>query len=214
MASSISFNVPIPGLRMRVYPGDTQLFRPLLFAWLSGLKACFGGHFEHCQLVSIVVHGVICVLLFILLRRLFAAADGPRLSPFIGLPFALTFFFALNYAIVEQVVWFHIQPYMVATALILGSVLLLLRGTEPELSRSSRCWCLAGPGCWRCSRRSPTKSDSSTWFAAGSSCSLLPGPPSAADSLPAWCSSGSSCCTTAPITLIATLAGTSKMTST
>lgn len=42
------------------------------------------------------------------------------------LPYALTFFFALNYAVVEQVIWFNISGYLLCIIFILGSLLALL----------------------------------------------------------------------------------------
>jgi hypothetical protein len=145
--------------------GDTQLFRPMFFVWQAGLKAFAGAYLEVCQGVGIALHMLVCVLLFLLLRRIFRDAapseiesDGraqvaplavshckpddaggakPQASsadsvspPLTMLPFALAFFFALNYAIVEQVIWYNIQPYLVAIALILASVLLLLKATD------------------------------------------------------------------------------------
>ena len=40
----------------QVAPGDTDLFRPLLFALLSAEKAVFGGHLAGVQSVGIVLH--------------------------------------------------------------------------------------------------------------------------------------------------------------
>jgi hypothetical protein len=123
-------------------PGDTPLFRPMFFVWLSGLKAAFGTHFDHCQTLGIVMHGVVCVLLFVLLRRIFALnGTAPEQT---WLPFALTLFFALNYGIIEQVVWFNIQAYLLAIALMLGSAVLLLRALPREGDERVCKWSLAG----------------------------------------------------------------------
>jgi hypothetical protein len=114
--------------------GDTQLFRPVLFAWLSGLQAFLGLHWEWCQALSIALHAATCVLLFLLLQHIFRrvgpAHFGDMRSPVTYLPSALVIFFALNYALMEQVIWYHIQGYQVALVLILGSLLALLRATE------------------------------------------------------------------------------------
>lgn len=120
--------------RTRLYaPGDTQLYRPLLFAWLSGLKACFGTHWDCCQAVGITLHALVCILLFILVREVLDI-QGVAGAWAAWLPFTLAFFFALNGVIVEQVIWFHIQPYLVALALMLGAAILLLRCTRVETS--------------------------------------------------------------------------------
>ena len=124
--------------------GDTQLFRPVLFIWLAALQAFLGLRWEWCQALSIGLHIVACVLLLALLEKVFRRvqprdADVERenawaaaRSPFTYLPFALTFFFALNYAIVEQVIWYHIQGYLVALILILAAALLLVRVTDGQ----------------------------------------------------------------------------------
>jgi hypothetical protein len=127
-------------------PGDTQLFRPVFFVWLSGLKAAFGTRFHYPQTVGIVLHCVVCVLLFFLVRRIFALNRDPAQGQPIGLPLALTAFYGLNYSIVEQVVWFNIQPYTLAIALMLGSVLLLLRGTRLDANTGS--WRLSLAAAW------------------------------------------------------------------
>lgn len=132
------------------HPGDTQLFRPVFFVWLSGLHASFGTWFEGCQVLGVALHLVVCILLFHLLRRLFRAGvsdvetgENPWRRAFDALPFAMTLFFALNYAGMEQVVWYNIQPNMLAVALILGSVLLLLKAAETP-DDGARFWPLAG----------------------------------------------------------------------
>lgn len=122
--------------------GDTQLYRPLLFAWLSGLKAAFGTHWEYCQAVGIALHALICVLLFFLFREILNR--GERHVVFEGLAFALALFFALNHAIAEQVIWFHIQPYLVALALLVGASIFLLRATRSETPSRGQRLCLLG----------------------------------------------------------------------
>src|SRR5579859_4098950 len=115
-ANSYSFT------RTRVHAGgDTQLFRPVLFIGLAALQAFCGLHWEWCQAITIALHIAACLLLLLLLRHLFRRAQpsdaAPFWSPFTYLPYALVFFFALNYAIVEQVIWYHIQGYLLALVL-------------------------------------------------------------------------------------------------
>lgn len=124
-----------------VSPGDTQLFRPLFFVWLSGLKAGFGNYFQYPQALGIALHALVSVLLLLLLREIFRSSEqsGDWRSPFTWMPFALTLFYALNYAIIEQVIWFNIQPYLIAVALIVASMLLLLQGLrQPAETRGRR----------------------------------------------------------------------------
>jgi hypothetical protein len=124
--------------------GDTQLFRPALFVMLAALQEFVGLRWEWCQALSIALHMIACVLLLTLLERVFRRArpsDGKSeggsrwtnaRSPFTYLPFALAFFFALNYALIEQVIWYHIQGYLVALVLILAAIVLLFRATDAE----------------------------------------------------------------------------------
>jgi hypothetical protein len=131
--------------RTRVFlRGDTQLFRPVLFICLSAQQAFLGLHWEWCQACSIALHIATSILLLVLLEKIFQRARlsdrmsfwAAARSPYSYLPFAITVFFALNYAIVEQVIWSHIQGYLLALVLILAAALLLVRATD--LTRKSR----------------------------------------------------------------------------
>jgi hypothetical protein len=124
-----------------ITPGDSQLFRPLLFAVLAAEKAFFGNHFRAWQATGIVLHMMICTLLFIIMRRLRRVSAGVETptSMVDALPFVLTTFFALNFAIAEQVIWTHISGYLVFTLLILIALWCLIEAlVHPELSRRSR----------------------------------------------------------------------------
>jgi hypothetical protein len=121
-----------------LHPGDTQLFRPLLFVVLAGEKALFGNHFRPWQATGIVLHASVCTLLFLMLRRLrrlLVGLETPA-SAIDWLPYAITTFFALNFAIAEQVIWSHISGYLVFTLLVLGALWLLIEAlVGPERPR-------------------------------------------------------------------------------
>src|SRR3990167_3823096 len=51
-------------------PGDTGLFRPLLFMVLSLEKGLFGNHFWAIQLVGIFLHLIVILLFFALLNMI------------------------------------------------------------------------------------------------------------------------------------------------
>lgn len=116
-------------------PGDTDLFRPVLFALLAAEKAVFGETIWYTQLVGIVLHTCVCLLLLSLLRRIEAIFHPRRLSGAndpcspspTWLPRVIAAFFALNPAIVEMVIWSHIHGYLLFLVFLLGSANLLLR---------------------------------------------------------------------------------------
>jgi hypothetical protein len=148
IAHTYSFN------RTRIFnPGDTQLFRPVFFVWLAAQKACFGTQFRLCQACGIGLHILVSCLLLAWLLQVFRAVQQlqPRLtSPAGWLPYALTLFFSLNFSIVEQVIWYNIQPYLLALALMLGAANLIARATlDPEPTPTKVrlllvvAWCLA-----------------------------------------------------------------------
>jgi hypothetical protein len=121
-----------------INPGDTHLYRPLLFVALAAEKSLFGHHFVCWQATGIVLHSLICVMLFLILVRLRAlAVDADAGRSLIDLlPLILTLFFATNFVIIEQVVWSHISGYLIFTLLILTSLRLLLEWiADPEPSR-------------------------------------------------------------------------------
>src|SRR5262249_44378566 len=120
-----------------VAPGDTQLFRPALFALLSAEKAFFGTNFVLWQATGLLMHFLACCLMLKVMLRLQSLAapatqpsapfDWHRFSPLTCLPYVFTVFFALNYAVVEQVIWHHLNGYILFVICLLGSLLLLLR---------------------------------------------------------------------------------------
>jgi hypothetical protein len=122
-----------------VAPGDYNLFRPGLFALLSAEKAYFGNNFAAWQWVGIGLHYLAVLLgLHIMLaskRLLGPAPAGPAHQEcwfterfFLGLlPYGLALFFAMNFAIVEMVIYSHINGYLLFLVLVLGAISLLLR---------------------------------------------------------------------------------------
>ncbi len=109
-----------------VGPGDTDLFRPILFALLCLEKYCFGNNFVPSQALGVALHGTIIVLLFFLLQRVArrsTAAAWPL--GFRLLPHAVTAFFALNFASMELVVWAHLHGYLLFLVFVLGAFLLI-----------------------------------------------------------------------------------------
>lgn len=133
-----------------MFSGDTQLFRPLFFALMAFQKAFFGTRFMLCQATGIVLHVIACWLLYAFLRRVITTGTATMettrsaviRSPLTYLPLALTLFFALNFAIVEQVIWYNINGYLLALVLLLGSLNLVARA-ELTPDRSGR-WLLTG----------------------------------------------------------------------
>lgn len=133
-------------------PGDTDLFRPVLFALLAAEKAACGGDLGEHQAVGIVLHLAICFLLLGLMRQ-FAATirppepvvEGeaePRFDSTRLLPYGVTLFFALNPAVQELVIWAHVGGYLLFLVLMLSSMSLLLRHvtTAPGSWRSASLW--------------------------------------------------------------------------
>lgn len=118
-------------------PGDTALFRPLLFVLMAAEKAVFANHFRAWQATGIVLHWVACALLFSFFRRLrsLSVSSDTHHSSVDFLPYVLTLFFAVNFAIAEQVVWSHITGYLAFTVLVLAAIRLLLElAAETDLS--------------------------------------------------------------------------------
>jgi hypothetical protein len=131
----------------QVCAGDSALFRPVLFALLSAQKALFGHNSFLWQLSGIGLHLSACTLVFLVLKRAGRlAGNSPTPDP---LPYALTTFFALNFAIEEQVIWVHIGGYLLFCALLLLALLLVpdpwnLTGTRMAAGRYGACLlCLA-----------------------------------------------------------------------
>lgn len=136
-----------------VGPGDTDLFRPVLFTLLCVEKYLFGNNFVASQALGLVLHCTAVLLLFALLRRIGNGCRTPpesadsSFNPWDLLPHALTLFFALNFASMELVVWAHLHGYLLFLVFVLAALLLfadyLYRAeTTPRRGR----WMLIG--CW------------------------------------------------------------------
>src|SRR5260370_11188715 len=119
-----------PARTRRTCAGDTDLSRPVLFALLAAEKAAFGGDIVRPQALGLVLHGSVAYLLLLVLRRLAAVGgrDAPPLFSPAGLfPYAVSLFFALNFAVQELVIWAHLHGYVLFLVSLLGSLVLLLR---------------------------------------------------------------------------------------
>jgi hypothetical protein len=130
----------------RIAPGDTDLFRPVLFALLSAEKVFFEGDLGAAQAAGIVLHGVVCGLLVVLLRQitgLNGKDDSGRSLVTTLLPYAVAALFALNPGVQELVIWTHLHGYLLFLVLLLGSVALLVRhasGSAAGTWRSPSLW--------------------------------------------------------------------------
>ena len=129
----------------RVMPGDTDLYRPLLFAVLSAEKALFDSDFSAYQALGILLHwGVACLLLLLLRTILDSAAgttetDSPPSPSWMSrlLSYGVCLFFALNKSVQELVIWSHLHGYLVFLMLLLASLTLLLRWSRRPVSWKS-----------------------------------------------------------------------------
>lgn len=114
-------------------PGDTDLFRPLLFALLAAEKVAFEGDLALAQGFGVVLHCAACALLLVLLRQTAAIvrpAGSEDAEPTAGrdrLIHATVAFFALNPYVQELVIWGHLHGYLLFLLFLLGSVSCLLR---------------------------------------------------------------------------------------
>ncbi|MGL4550535.1 MAG: hypothetical protein ACRC33_05060 [Gemmataceae bacterium] len=117
-----------------VSQGDYGLFRPVLFALLSAETAAFGHDFAKWQAVGIALHLAVVGLLLTLAGRLGVGWLG----------YAAALFFALNFALVEMVMWSHINGYMLFVALELGAMILafdlLTRPADRPRPRLTAAW--------------------------------------------------------------------------
>ncbi len=138
-----------------VGPGDTDLFRPILFGLLCLEKHCFGNSFVPSQALSLVLHTAVVLLLLTLLRRMAritpnaaSAAAGPAGFAWQSfLPYAAAVFFGLNFASMELVVWAHLHGYLLFLVFVLGALLLLWQHAyRPPRSPWRAAAVLAG--CW------------------------------------------------------------------
>jgi hypothetical protein len=130
-----------------VMPGDYQLFRPVLYALLSAEKAVFGNNFSLWQAFGIALHCLAVVLflqILLAVHQLLARPpsndeDGPGwLTERVylrWLAYGLALFFSLNVAIMEMVIWSHINGYLLFVVLVLGATLICLSLlTKPNAS--------------------------------------------------------------------------------
>ncbi|AWM36539.1 hypothetical protein GobsT_56490 [Gemmata obscuriglobus] len=116
-----------------VAPGDTDLFRPVLFALLAAEKAALGGHFDYVQALGVGFHGAICVLLLVVLRQTAGLVRPPESKKEVGtsgsdwLMYGTVAFFALNPCVQELVIWGHLHGYLLFLLFLLGSISCVLR---------------------------------------------------------------------------------------
>jgi hypothetical protein len=133
------------------YPGDTDLFRPVLFTVLAAEKSMFEGRVWWPQAVGITLHCAVCAMLLVLLRQIRAvirpAAEGIDEAPD-WFSYATVAFFALNPSVMELVIWAHLHGYTLFLLLVMGSMSCLLRyaagaGTGPDGRHLWAAWALA-----------------------------------------------------------------------
>ena len=137
-----------------IAPGDTDLFRPVLFTLLATEQWLFAGDLWVYQTIGMILHCAVCVLLLGLFRQLAAfiptRSDGdatedsgwPR-SAADWLPHAFVAFFALRPAVQELVIWSHLHGYLLFLALLFASLALLFHhaaGPGTGSLRSGSLW--------------------------------------------------------------------------
>jgi hypothetical protein len=113
----------------QTFPGDTDLFRPVLFALLAAEKSVFEGRVAAPQALGIALHCAACVLLLVLIRQI-ALIVRPREETGDGpdwFAYATVGFFALNPCVQELVIWAHLHGYLLFLLFVLGSMSCLLR---------------------------------------------------------------------------------------
>ncbi|VTR95590.1 unnamed protein product [Gemmata massiliana] len=117
----------------QMMPGDTDLFRPVLFALLAAEKTAFEGNLALTQGFGIFLHCATCVLFLVLLRQIANIVRPPSEGPSttdVGrdyLIYAALAFFALNPCGQELVIWSHLHGYLLFLLFLLGSVSCLFR---------------------------------------------------------------------------------------
>jgi hypothetical protein len=133
----------------RIGPGDTDLYRPLLFAVLAAEKACFADDFAAYQVFGILLHWGLTCLLLLLLRTISAFAagtigsDSSPSTPWVSLllPYGVCLFFALNKSVQELVIWSHLHGYLLFLIFLLASLTLLLYcARRPASWKSALLW--------------------------------------------------------------------------
>lgn len=108
--------------RVRLHaPGDTLLFRPVVFIFLGIEKWLFGNNFIYPQIVGVILH---LVLIWCLLKLL------SLINPSRVVLICVAFFSTLS-IIMDMVVWHHINAYILFMILILIALYhLILYGSE------------------------------------------------------------------------------------
>jgi len=111
-----------------IAPGDTDLFRPVLFFLLASERFVFGNTLFLYQLVGIALHIGVTLLTFILFFQVFRIANPNKeidpLHKLLG--FIVVAFFGLNIANIEMVVWGHLHGYLLFHIFVLSAVSLSL----------------------------------------------------------------------------------------
>ena len=136
-----------------INPADVVLFRPFLFAILSLEKGMFGTHLWAYQATGVILHGVLCLQLFGLLRTLQSANPEIEMPTSMRkvsmlLPFLFAWFFAVNTHIVELVIWTHLHGYLFFFICVLASLQLVLLAIGDDAQRNwnprylALAWCM------------------------------------------------------------------------
>ena len=129
-------------------PGDTDLFRPVLFALLAAEKAAFEGRIAPPQVLSIVLHCAVCILMFVLMRqaRTVARPDASTDTPD-WFTYGAVAFFALNPYTQELAIWAHLHGYLLFLLFVFGSMSCLLKyATGGSAKWLAGAWTLALAG--------------------------------------------------------------------
>lgn len=102
------------------YPGDTLLFRPLIFVLLGIEKSVFGMHYVYWHVLGFMLHLLAVWFLFRILYDLRAGVFA----------FLCSLFYACCFSNVETVIWEHINGYVLFNALMLGSLFYFKRSFD------------------------------------------------------------------------------------
>lgn len=109
-------------------PGDTDLFRPVLFVLLAAEKAAFEGRVAPPQVLGIVLHCAVCAIMFVLMRqaRAIVRPDAPADAPD-WFTYGAVAFFALNPYSQELAIWAHLHGYLLFLLCVFGSMSCLFK---------------------------------------------------------------------------------------
>ena len=109
--------------KVRIFePGDTLLFRPLLFTIIGTEKALFGANYVYWHITALFLHLVATFCLFRLLWKIRAGI----------LAVLVTVVFSTMYMIINTVLYEQVVPYMLFTALVLTALYYL--DTKPAIT--------------------------------------------------------------------------------